>query len=133
MRTLDEQGNEISNPDLTVGMLMKEIIIKDGADPIDNKTKFAWDDTDYEEIMRYVVIPESQRIEDRINELKFSLNESDYIAAKCIDAVINCTSIAGLFSVISSIKNEYGDIISKRQNWRDEINTLEARLLDIKE
>lgn len=63
MRLLDENDNEIqeSDCDLSIGHIQKEIIIRPDAVPIDDVTKFAWDDDDYEEIKRYIVIPESQR------------------------------------------------------------------------
>lgn len=48
--TIDE-----SEVDLTKGSLTKTIIICEDATPIDNVTKFAWDDDDYEEVQMYIL------------------------------------------------------------------------------
>ena len=50
----DEQGNIISNPDLSKGYLMSKTRVKSDAEPIDNINKFAWFDSDYEEIQIYI-------------------------------------------------------------------------------
>ncbi len=53
MLILDENDHEVNDPDLDKGYLFKEIRVKPDAEPIDDITKFAWDDSDYEEIQRY--------------------------------------------------------------------------------
>lgn len=53
MRILDENGNEITDPDLTKGYLVEEYKVKEGAEPIDNVTKFVWADDDWETVQRY--------------------------------------------------------------------------------
>lgn len=58
MKIYDENDVEITNPDLSKGRLVEEIVIKKNATPIDNVTKFAWDDDDYERITRYIVYTE---------------------------------------------------------------------------
>lgn len=45
---------ESSKIDLNKGYLRKSYQIKEDASPIDNVSKFAWDDKDYEEIEIYV-------------------------------------------------------------------------------
>ena len=55
MKIYDENDQVIIDPDLEVGELRQETRIKPDAIPIDNKTKFAWDDDDYEDILRYHV------------------------------------------------------------------------------
>lgn len=55
MKIYDENDQVIADPDLEVGELRQETRIKPGAIPIDNKKKHAWDDDDYEDILRYHV------------------------------------------------------------------------------
>lgn len=55
MKIYDENDQLITDPDLEVGELRQETRIKPGAIPIDNETKRAWDDDDYEDILRYHV------------------------------------------------------------------------------
>lgn len=55
MKIYDEKDQLITAPDLDVGELRQETRIKPDAIPIDNKTKHAWDDDDYEDILRYHV------------------------------------------------------------------------------
>ena len=60
MRILDEQGNELTldQCDLTVGFLAEETVIRPEAAPVDDVTKFAWAEEDYETIQRYVALSE---------------------------------------------------------------------------
>ena len=62
MRLLNEENVEIteSDIDLSVGFIREEIIIRPDAAPIDNVTKFAWADDDYEVIQRYVLYKEEE-------------------------------------------------------------------------
>lgn len=113
-RILDEKGIEITNPDLTVGHLFSEYIVKDNATPVDNITKFAWDDDDYEDIYRYVLSPQETLDMDRIEILKRNLSETDYISMKVLEGV--------------STWDDYPGIKEKRQQWRDEINKLESNI-----
>lgn len=53
MRIVDENMNELVNPDLTIGWLDPAVIVKPDAEPIDNITKHAWSDDDYEFIKVY--------------------------------------------------------------------------------
>lgn len=55
MKIYGEKDQLITDPDLEVGELRQETRIKPDAVPIDNKTKHAWDDDDYEDILRYHV------------------------------------------------------------------------------
>lgn len=50
----DENGNAIENPDLTLGYVTEQTVVRDDAAPIDNVTKFAWADDDYETRQVYV-------------------------------------------------------------------------------
>ena len=79
MRYFDDFGNELqeSDIDLTLGFLTTGTIIKVDAEPIDNITKFAWSDDDYEEVYFYHLNPEPSNTpsqEERITELEAMLN-----------------------------------------------------------
>lgn len=50
----DENGNPIENPDLTIGYVTEWTVVKDDAEPVDDVTKFAWADDDYETRQVYV-------------------------------------------------------------------------------
>ena len=114
MRILNEQDQELiqAQCDLTKGFLRQEVIIRSGAAPIDNITKFAWADEDYETIQRYVEVPEEQRTADRIAWLKWQLSATDYAVIKIAEGV--------------ATQEEYADVIAQRQAWRAEINDLES-------
>ena len=60
MRIVNEEYETISESDVDLSkgyLLIAEVIRKD-AQPIDNITKFAWDDSDYEEVQMYRLNPE---------------------------------------------------------------------------
>ena len=71
MRILDENRQEIANYDLTRGCLTPATIIRPEAEPIDNISKFAWADEDYEDVMIYTpyAAEETPSTEDTILEL----------------------------------------------------------------
>lgn len=50
----DESGNPIESPDLTLGYVTEQVVIRDDTEPIDDVTKFAWADDDYETRRVYV-------------------------------------------------------------------------------
>ena len=50
----DLDGNVLENYDLTKGYLQPKTVIKPDAIPPDDATKFAWEDSDYEEIQVYI-------------------------------------------------------------------------------
>lgn len=56
-----ETLNEL-DVDLTMGNLSSQWIVKPDATPIDNITKFAWEDSDYEEVQVYTVAEEERPI-----------------------------------------------------------------------
>lgn len=105
------------------GFYVKEMRIKEGALPIDNVTKFVWADDDYEEVEEFIPFT----VEQKIAMLKGNLAETDYIAYKAMDAILSCSNVVDLFSAIKSIGEEYGDKISLRKKWREQINELENK------
>lgn len=54
MRVVDENANTITSYDLSLGNLVETSVIKVDAEPIDNITKFAWADEDYEDVLMYI-------------------------------------------------------------------------------
>lgn len=77
---------------------------------IDNVTKFALDEADYEEYEEWVEYSPEEYAEGRISELKQLLADTDYIAAKIAEG--------------AATREDYADVIAQRQAWRDEINAL---------
>lgn len=114
MRILNEQNVELTKEqcDLETGYLREETIIRPNAVPIDDVTKFAWADEDYETIQRYIVMPDAKRNQNRIAQLKGLLRETDYAVIKIAEG--------------AAAPGEYADVIAQRQAWRDEINELEG-------
>ena len=113
MRILDEQDVEVTEDqcDLSAGYFQEETVIRADAVPIDDVSKFAWADADYETIRRYVRVPEEQRRAQRIAWLKGQLADTDYTVIKIAEG--------------AATPEEYSDVIAQRQSWRDEINKLE--------
>lgn len=86
---------------------------KEGAyETIDNVTKFALDDSDYEEYEEWVEYTDEEYAEGRIAELKQLLADTDYVAAKIAEG--------------AATREDYVDVLAQRQVWRDEINALEG-------
>ena len=116
MRILDEQGRERTEADcdLTAGVLLEETVIRPEAAPVDNVTKFAWAEEDYETIRRYVAVPAVQRAAEQIARLKRQLADTDYTVIKIAEG--------------AATREEYAQVIAQRQAWRAEINELEGAL-----
>ena len=66
------------------------------------------------------------KVQMEIGELKGKLADTDYVAAKAMDALLTCTDLAGLPSALASIHAEYSDVLEKREEWRRQINELEG-------
>lgn len=66
MRYFDDFGNELKENeiDLSVGYLTTGTVVKVDAEPIDNITKFAWADDDYEEAYFYHLFAEEPTPEE---------------------------------------------------------------------
>lgn len=58
MRVVDQLLTTITEYDLDKGTLITTRAVKEDADPINNVTKWAWADDDYEDVMMYVETPE---------------------------------------------------------------------------
>ena len=114
MRLVNTKGQDIpeSEVDLTKGNLYTKNIIRSDVEPIDDITKFAYTDEDYETVQVYERIPDTELIQRRIEELKQYLSDTDYVVIKIAEGVATA--------------EEYTDVIANRQAWRAEINQLQA-------
>lgn len=50
----DLNGNILESYDLTKGSLSTKTVVRPDAAPIDNVTKFAWEDEDFEDVQVYI-------------------------------------------------------------------------------
>lgn len=104
----DESDKVIKNPDLTKGIVRPEQRIKSDAKPIDNKKKFAWDDDDYENIMRYHVWTDEELalMEEREREIaKHEAREAFLETAPAIQAEQDA-AICELYEMVMEVNNE---------------------------
>lgn len=62
---------------------------------------------------------------EQIAALKQKLAETDYIAAKAVDAMAAADSLTSLLAALKSIRTEYATVFAQRAAWRKEINELE--------
>lgn len=53
MRVINQNHETITNYDLNAGYLVPTQAVREGAVPIDNKTKWAWAEEDWEEVLMY--------------------------------------------------------------------------------
>ena len=54
MKVVNQDLQVITEYDLAQGQLVPVTLIREDATPIDNKTKWAWEDSDYEEVQMYI-------------------------------------------------------------------------------
>ena len=123
---------ELEDYDLSLGCLTKATVIKKDAVPIDNETKFAWDDDDYEEVILYIYEGKEVVLNRELDQLKHNLSETDYIAAKAMDSLIINISSKDFESALSSFNSEYADKLAQREEWRKRINEIEEELSQLK-
>lgn len=72
----------------------------------------------------FIVVPS---VAEQIAALKQKLVETDYIAAKAVDAMTAADSLTALLAALKSIRTEYADVLAQRAAWRKEINDLEEK------
>ena len=70
----------------------------------------------------FVAVPS---VAEQIAALKQKLFETDYIAAKAVDAMAVADSLTSLLTALKSIRTEYATVFAQRAEWRAEINKLE--------
>lgn len=88
MRVVNQDLQTIADYDLRKGRLVQAKAVRDDATPIDNVTKWAWAEDDYEDVMMYVetpeeieeyVSPEAKELEAIKTELKGLKDGIDYL------------------------------------------------------
>lgn len=72
----------------------------------------------------FIVVPSAA---EQIAALKQKLVETDYIAAKAVDAMATADSLTSLLTALKSIHTEYATVFAQRAEWRKEINELEEK------
>jgi hypothetical protein len=82
MRVVNEKFHTIIEYDLEKGRLVSTKAIRENIEPIDNITKFAYSDDDYEEVQMYIPNP-IKTISQQITDLKNKLTSTDYKVIKC--------------------------------------------------
>lgn len=114
MRVIDQKFNTITEYDLTKGQLVTAKAIREDAEPIDDKTKFAWTEEDWEEVQMY--IPNHIKTNaELVAELKARLSATDYKIIKCIEY-----QFTG-----QELPYDVAELHTERQAIRDQINQLE--------
>ena len=72
----------------------------------------------------FIVVPSAA---EQIAALKQKLADTDYIAAKAVDAMTAADSLTALLTALKSIRTEYATVFAQRAAWRKEINDLEEK------
>ena len=72
----------------------------------------------------FVAVPS---VAEQIATLKQKLVETDYIAAKAVDAMTAADSLTALLAALKSIRTEYANVFAQRAEWRAESNKLEEQ------
>ena len=120
IKIFDQFVNELNGADIDPerGRTVQTNRIKPDAKPVDNITKFAYEDADYEDILLYIAPSEVDWLERRIEELKHNLANTDYCVLKMVEGVVT--------------QGEYDSVIEDRKSWRRQINELETQLAKLK-
>ena len=53
MRIVDFDGRDVPNPDMGSGIVVPGTAVRKGAEPIDDVSKLAWSESDYEDVLVY--------------------------------------------------------------------------------
>lgn len=70
MRFVNQNLETITDFDLKKGFLIPAKAIKEDATPIDNVTKFAWDDADYEDVQMYMPNQETTEAPTQLDRIE---------------------------------------------------------------
>ena len=73
MMVYDLNGNVLESFDLKKGRLSIRTVIRPDAAPIDNVTKFAWEDGDYEEVQVYIPYGEPENTPSQLDRIEAQL------------------------------------------------------------
>ena len=69
----DLNGNVLESYDLTKGSLSVRTVIRPEAAPVDNVTKFAWEDGDYQQIQVYIPCGEPDTTPSQLDRIEAQL------------------------------------------------------------
>jgi hypothetical protein len=119
MRVVNQNFETITAYDPTAGRLVHTTVIRADASPIDNVTKFAWAEEDYEDVLMYVSNP-VKTITQQVTELKAQLAATDYKVIKCSEC-----QLLGM-----EMPYDVAALHAQRQAIRDQINALEMEVAD---
>ncbi|HIT33631.1 MAG TPA: hypothetical protein IAC31_03265 [Candidatus Faecousia intestinigallinarum] len=82
MRIIDENGNTLTHYDLTTGYLLPATAIREDALLIDNQTRWAWSEEDYEPVQMYLPRRETPVLPGQ--EARIAALEEQLAAAKIL-------------------------------------------------
>lgn len=51
-------------------------------------------------------------------EAQFGLKNTDYIMDRCVESLLDCTTLVQFLKVFSDIKKQYSEKIAQRKEWR---------------
>ena len=119
MRVINQKRETITEYDLMTGRLVPTTVIRAGAMPVDNITKFAWADEDYEDVQMYVPNPVKTTAQ-QIAELKAQLSATDYKVIKCSE----CQMLG------KEMPYDITSLHTERQAIRNQINVLEQEVAE---
>ncbi len=118
MRVINENGQTITEYDLTCGKLYQTKAIKEDAEPIDRIKKFAYTSEDYEDAQMYVKNKEKTP-EEKIQILKKKLSDTDYKVIKCSECQLTGEELP--YDIVA--------LRAERQGYRNQINELEQSIV----
>lgn len=83
----DLNGNVLESYDLSKGSLSTRTVIRTGAVPIDNITKFAWADDDYEEVQVYIPYGEPENTPSQLDRIEAQLAYTAMMTGTLVEEV----------------------------------------------
>lgn len=112
IKDVDENGSIIKNVDWSVWRRVRCEEVFD-----DNETLI-------EIIAHCEHIPSEEIAMQNLSEIEQNLKATDYISSKFGDELMSCNDISEVATLIATFKTRYGNMLSQRQEWRNEINKL---------
>ena len=89
---------------------------------IDNVSKFALSEDDYEEYEEWIEYTPEELAEREADEAHSGLAASDYVVLKAVEALLSCSSITELLAALADMREAYGDILAERRKWRSKLD-----------
>ena len=113
MRVIDQNQHTLTDYDLSSGTLVATVVIRPDAEPVDNVTKFAWEEGDYEQVQMYIPNPKKSPAQ-QLAELKAQLAATDYKIIKSSEYQL----------IGKALPYDVEQLHAQRQMLRDQINQL---------